>query len=73
MSLYCLMQSPRTWFDKFNIVAQQFGLFCSEVDHSVFYHHLNAWCIYLVLYVDGIVLTSQVITMASHMTNLDIS
>jgi len=29
----------------------------SEVDHSVFYHHSSVGCIYLVVYVDDIVLT----------------
>jgi len=28
----------------------------SEADHSVFYLHLNVGCIYLVIYVDDIVL-----------------
>jgi len=29
----------------------------SEVDHSVFYRHSNARCIYLIVYVDDIVFT----------------
>ena len=37
----------------------------SEVDHSVFYRHSSAGCIYLIVYVDDIVLTES--------DNLDIS
>nr|KYP33399.1 Retrovirus-related Pol polyprotein from transposon TNT 1-94 [Cajanus cajan] len=36
-SLYGLKQSPRTWFGRFSIVVQQFGMNRSEADHSVFY------------------------------------
>jgi len=30
-----------------------------EVDHSVFYRHLSVVCIYLIVYVENIVLTSS--------------
>ena len=54
-SLYCLKQSPRAWFGKFSNVVQQFGMTCSEGD-LVFYCHSSDGCIYLVVYVDDIVL-----------------
>jgi len=47
-SLYGLKQSPGAWFEKFSNVVQQFGMTHSEVDHSVFYRHSSAGCIYLV-------------------------
>jgi len=31
----------------------------SEADHSVFYHHSSVGCIFLVVYVDDIVLTDS--------------
>jgi len=55
-SLYALKQSLRAWFGKFNNVVQQFGMNCNEADHLVFYRHSSVRCIYLVLYVDDIVL-----------------
>ncbi|XP_070006743.1 uncharacterized protein [Nicotiana sylvestris] len=56
-SLYGLKQSPRAWFDKFNTVIQEFGMTRSEADHSVFYRHsASSLCIYLVVYVDDIVI-----------------
>ena len=56
-SLYGLKQSPRAWFGRFNIVVQAFGLTRSKADHSIFYCHSSSLCIYLVVYVDGIVIT----------------
>jgi len=58
-SLYGLKQSPRAWFRNFSSVVKEFGMTRSEADHSVFYRHSNAGCIYLVIYVDDIVLTDS--------------
>nr|CAN63185.1 hypothetical protein VITISV_000411 [Vitis vinifera] len=49
-SLYGLKQSPRAWFGRFSSVVQEFGMFRSTSDHS---------CIYLVVYVDDIVITGS--------------
>ena len=57
-SLYGLKQSPRVWFSRFSSVVQEFGMIQSAVDHSVFYHHSSTRkCIYLIVYVDDIVIT----------------
>ena len=59
-SLYGLKQSPRAWFGRFSSVVQEFGMLRSEADHSVFYHHnFSSQCIYLVVYVDDIVITGS--------------
>ena len=59
-SLYGLKQSPRAWFGRFISVVQEFGMLCSTTDHSVFYHHNSSrQCIYLVVYVDDIVITGN--------------
>jgi len=58
-SLYGLKQSPRAWFGKFSKVVQQFCMTRSEADHSVFYRHSSVGCIYLVVYVDDIVITGS--------------
>ncbi|RVW36122.1 Retrovirus-related Pol polyprotein from transposon RE2 [Vitis vinifera] len=56
-SLYGLKQSPRAWFSRFSSVVQEFGMLRSTADHSVFYHHNSlGQCIYLVVYVDDIVI-----------------
>ena len=59
-SLYGLKQSPRAWFGKFSSVVQAFGMKRSEADHSVFYCHTSPGrCVYLVVYVDDIVITGN--------------
>ncbi|RDX82399.1 hypothetical protein CR513_36824, partial [Mucuna pruriens] len=56
-SLYRLKQSPRAWFGKFRQVVQNFGMTRSEVDHFIFYcHSYFGKCVYLVVYVDDIVI-----------------
>ena len=59
-SLYGLKQSPQAWFSRFNSVVQEFGMIRSTADHSVFYHHIYiGQCIYLIVYVDDIVITGN--------------
>ena len=59
-SLYGLKQSPWAWFGRFSSVVQEFGMFQSEANHSIFYHHnSSSQCIYLVVYVDDIVITGS--------------
>ena len=59
-SLYGLKQSPRAWFSRFSSVIQEFGMILSTTDHFVFYHHsFTGQCIYLIVYVDDIVIIGQ--------------
>ena len=58
-SLYGLKQSPRAWFGRFSYVVQHFSMTKSEADHSVFYRHLAQGYIYLVVYVEDIIITGS--------------
>ena len=59
-SLYGLKQFPRAWFSRFSSVVQEFDMFRNTTDHSVFYHHNSlGQCIYLVVYVNDIVITGS--------------
>ena len=59
-SLYGLKQSPRAWFSRFNSVVQEFGMIRSTTNHFVFHHHTSTGqCIYLIVYVDDIVITNN--------------
>ena len=59
-SLYGLKQSPRARFSQFSSMVQEFDMIRSKVDHSVFYHHtFTRQCIYLIIYVDDIVITDS--------------
>lgn len=56
-SLYGLKPSPRTWFGRFSMVVQYFGMTWNEADHSVYYYHSAQGCIHLIVYVNDIVIT----------------
>ena len=56
-SLYGLKHFPQAWFGHFSLVVQEFSMTRSTSDHSVFYHHTSfGQCIYLIVYVDDIVI-----------------
>jgi hypothetical protein len=58
-TLYGLKQSPRAWFGKFSKAVLKFSLQKFQTDHSVFYLHTSACYIFLVVYVDAIVITKD--------------
>ena len=59
-SLYGLKQSPRAWFNRFSSVVQEFGMIRSTSNYSVFYKHTSTGqCIYLIVNVADIVITSS--------------
>ena len=59
-SLYGLKQSSQAWFGRFSSVVQEFSMTWSTSDHSVFYHHTSlGQCIYLIVFVDDIVITGS--------------
>ena len=58
-SLYGLKQSPGAWFDKFSQAVEEFGMWKSKSDHSVFYRNSSLGIIMLVVYVDDIVITGS--------------
>ena len=60
-SLYGLKQSPRAWFGRFSSVVQKFGMTQNTSDHHVFfYHHTSSeQGIYLIVYVNDIVITGS--------------
>ena len=63
-SLYGLKQSPQAWFSRFSLVVQEFGMIQSTTDRSVFYHHTSiGQCIFLIVYVDDIVIIVSVTRM----------
>ncbi|XP_019184263.1 PREDICTED: uncharacterized protein LOC109179154 [Ipomoea nil] len=58
-SLYGLKQSPRAWFEKFSQVVENFGMVKGKSDHSMFYKWSKTGIIWLVVYVDDIVITGN--------------
>ena len=58
-ALYGLKQAPRAWFQHFSSFLHQLGFYCSCADTSFFVFHKHSDMIYLLLYVDDIILTGN--------------
>jgi len=58
-SLYGLKQAPRAWYSRFASFLLQLGFVEAKTDTSLFVYHAGADTVYLLLYVDDIVLTAS--------------
>lgn len=56
-SLYGLKQAPRAWFARLSATLQQMGFIGSKADTSLFTLHNGACSIYILIYVDDIIIT----------------
>jgi hypothetical protein len=62
-SLYGLKQAPRTWFERFTTHLLSLGFTASTTDPSLFVFHLKNAILYLLLYVDDIIITKTSLTL----------
>lgn len=58
-AIYGLKQAPRAWFDKFSSFLLEFGFKCNVKDPSLFVYQKKKDVIFLLLYVDDMVLTGN--------------
>jgi len=58
-SLYGLKQAPRAWYSRFASHLLQLGFVEAKSDTSLFIYHRGEDVVYLLLYVDDIVLTAS--------------
>lgn len=58
-AIYGLKQAPRAWFHRFSSFLLQQGFCCSKSDNSLFIYRHNTSIIYLLLYVDDIIITGN--------------
>ena len=58
-SLYGLKQSSRMWYHKFNTYIQRLGFVRSKADHCVYYKQVGEKFIYVVLYVNDMLLVGN--------------
>eukprot|EP00253_Pinus_taeda_P016610 PITA_16610 len=56
---YGLKQAPRAWFQCFSSFLLRLGFSCSHTDTSLFVFHKNSDVIYLLLYVDDIIVIGK--------------
>ncbi|KAL5762227.1 hypothetical protein ACOSP7_018491 [Xanthoceras sorbifolium] len=61
-ALYGLKQAPRAWFAKFSTTIQQFGFLSSAYDSALFIRKTDHGCIFLLLYVDDMIITGDDVT-----------
>nr|KYP42777.1 Retrovirus-related Pol polyprotein from transposon TNT 1-94 [Cajanus cajan] len=58
-ALYGLKQAPRQWFDRLKTTLLQFGFSACKSDPSLFTYTLQQQTVYLLVYVDDIILTGS--------------
>ena len=58
-SLYGLKQSPRMWYQNFDTYILGLGFVRSRVDHCVYSKHVGNHFIYIVMYVDDMLLVGN--------------
>eukprot|EP00253_Pinus_taeda_P002960 PITA_02960 len=58
-SLYGLKQSPRMWYQKFDTFIRGIGFTRSKADHCVYFELIGDRVIYMVLYVDDMLLVGN--------------
>ena len=56
-ALYCLKQAPRAWFDRFSMDLLHLGFTSNKADPSLFTLKTHQGKIFLLLYVDDIIVT----------------
>lgn len=67
-ALYGLKQAPRAWFHRLSTFLVSYGFLCSRANTSLFVYTNNSNIIYLLLYVDDLILTGNNETMLPSFT-----
>lgn len=58
-ALYGLKQAPRAWYSRLSDKLQQLGFTSSKADISLFFYHKGSVTIFLLVYVDDIIVASS--------------
>jgi hypothetical protein len=58
-SLYGLKQAPRAWFSKLSSKLQELGFLASKADTPLFIYNKSVINIFVLVYVDDIIVTSS--------------
>ena len=65
-AIYDLKQAPRAWYHELRNFLLQFGFQNSYVDTSLFVFHADGHTMYLLVYVDDLILISDNDTKVNH-------
>ena len=68
-AIYGLKQAPRAWFDSFTSELFLIGFQASSVDCNLFTLHHNTFVVYLLLYVDDIIITGNSPSFIAHIVS----
>lgn len=72
-ALYGLKQAPRQWFERLQSTLLQFGFHTSQCDPSLFIYKKDKNVVYLLVYVDDIIITgssnSLIQTLVGHLNS----
>jgi hypothetical protein len=66
-SLYGLKQAPRAWFARLSSRLQELGFIPSKADVSLFVYKHDSITIYMLVYVDDIIVVSSTAKAADHL------
>ena len=69
-SIYGLKQAPRAWYNELKQFLLTFGFLNSTVDTSLFILHSTGISIYLLVYVDDIIITDNNPSVVQHFITL---
>jgi hypothetical protein len=58
-ALYGIKQAPRAWYSRLNTKLQQLGFQSTKADTSLFIYRKNGVSIFLLIYVDDIIVASS--------------
>jgi hypothetical protein len=65
-AIYSLKQAPRAWYQELKTFFLQFGFHNSYADTSLFIFHADGYTMYLLIYVDDLILTGDHETKVNH-------
>ena len=68
-AIYGLKQAPRAWFDSFTSQLYHIGFQASSVDSNLFILHQGSFVVYLLLYVDDIIITGNSVPFIDHLVS----
>ena len=68
-AIYGLKQVPRAWFDSFTSQLYHTGFQASSANYNLFILHQGSFVVYLLLYVDDIIITGNSVPFIDHLVS----